>query len=104
MVVVIGRRAELEFPMGQLIRRGVTRRNVLAVVLGLLVVCYATVFMAYALSPSPIHMDFFGIWSWARFEIELPPARIYDHAAQQAFLLALDPKFPASMPFPYPPP
>ena len=52
----------------------------------------------------PIHMDFFGVWAWARFEIEQPAAQIYDHAAQQAFLLSLDPNFPVRMPFPYPPP
>jgi hypothetical protein len=49
-------------------------------------------------------MDFFGIWSWARFEIEQPPARIYDYAAAHDFLLSLDPEFPVPMPFPYPPP
>jgi alpha-1,2-mannosyltransferase len=84
--------------------RAVTRRNVVAVCLGLLVVCYAAVLTSYLWPPGPHHMDFFGIWSWARFEIERPPALIYDHAAQQAFLLALDPKFPVPMPFPYPPP
>jgi Glycosyltransferase family 87 len=86
------------------ITKALTTRNVVAVGVGLLAVCYASVFMGYVLSPSPIHMDFFGIWSWARFEIEQPPARIYDHAAQQAYLLSLDPKFPVPMPFPYPPP
>jgi hypothetical protein len=49
-------------------------------------------------------MDFFGIWSWARFEIEQPPARIYDYAAARAFLVSLDPEFPMPLPFPYPPP
>jgi hypothetical protein len=84
--------------------RAVTRRNVVAVCLGLLVVCYGSVLMARLWAPGPVHMDFFGIWSWARFEIEGPPALIYDHAVQQAFLLALDPAFPVPMPFPYPPP
>jgi hypothetical protein len=60
--------------------------------------------MAYALSAKPIRMDFFGIWSWARFEIEQPPARIYDFVAAHEFLLSLDPEFPVPMPFPYPPP
>jgi hypothetical protein len=57
----------------------------------------------YAASGFPAHSDFFGIWSWARFEIEQPPERIYDHAAQQGFLLSLDPHFPGPMQFGYPP-
>jgi hypothetical protein len=57
----------------------------------------------YLLHEGPIHLDFFGIWSWARFAIERPPAQIYSHHEQYAFLLALDPGFRAPMPFPYPP-
>lgn len=56
------------------------------------------------ISADPPHLDFVGIWSWARMAIERPPAEIYDHARQQAFLLSLDPGFPVPMPFPYPPP
>src|SRR5882757_6438183 len=73
----------LTFPQGAL------RRAALAVVFGVVVGVYAIVCANYVMRP--IHMDFFGVWSWARFEIEQPPARIYDHAAQHAFLLSLDP-------------
>jgi hypothetical protein len=82
-------------------------RKVLAVVSGLLVACMTTImvttFVIRALRGDLHHSDFFGIWSWARFEIEHPAALIYDHAAQYAFLLSLDPTFPVPMPFPYPP-
>jgi hypothetical protein len=78
-------------------------RNVLTLVLGLLA-AGATMVIVIALCRSPHHMNFFGIWSWARFEIEHPAALIYDHVAQHAFLLSLDPTFPVPMPFPYPPP
>jgi hypothetical protein len=64
---------------------------------------FVAIFALHAMSGEFHHWDFFGIWSWARFEIEHPAALIYDHAAQQAFLLSLDPTFPMPMPFPYPP-
>ncbi len=69
----------------------------------LLAACYAILAARYALQGGVGHLDFFGIWSWARFEIERPAALIYDHPAQQAFLRALDPAFAVPMPFPYPP-
>jgi hypothetical protein len=82
-------------------------RKVLTVVLGLLAACITTATVAMviivALRGGSDHTDFFGIWSWARFEIEHSAALIYDHTAQHAFLLSLDPSFPLQMPFPYPP-
>jgi len=36
-------------------------------------VCAATAIFGPALPNCPAHMDFFGIWSWARFEIERRP-------------------------------
>ena len=56
------------------------------------------------LGKSTVRLDIFGIWSWARFEIEQGPARIYDHTAQGAYLHSLDPNLHSQMPFPYPPP
>jgi hypothetical protein len=76
----------------------------LAGYIGLLGACTTIFIVAFALRDGLVHMDFFGVWSWARFEIECDPVRIYDHAAQQAFLLSLDPGFPVRFPFPYPPP
>jgi hypothetical protein len=64
----------LTFPQGAL------RRAALAAVLGVVVGVYAIVCANYVLRR--IHMDFFGVWSWARFEIEQPPERIYDHAGE----------------------
>ncbi len=78
-------------------------RYVLATCLALAAGWYLIHIGQYAASGFPGHSDFFGIWSWARFEIEQPPERIYDHAAQQAFLLSLDPDYPGPLPFPYPP-
>jgi hypothetical protein len=89
-------------------------RRALTVVLGLTAACATAVivaaFIAFALRGGPDHTDFFGIWSWARFTIERPAALIYDHEAQRAFLLSLDPTYPVkttsrpvAMPFAYPP-
>jgi hypothetical protein len=77
---------------------------VLAGYIGLLGACTTAFIVAFALRHGPVHLDFFGVWSWARFEVEQNPGLIYDHAAQQAFLLSLDPAFPVRFPFPYPPP
>ena len=80
--------------------------KILIVVFSLVATCVATVLatiIVISMFSSPHHMDFFGIWTWARFEIEHPAALIYDHEAQHAFLLSLDPTFPSPMPFPYPP-
>jgi hypothetical protein len=68
-----------------------------------LVVLVACVTHIAVLALATSHRDFFAIWSWARFEIEHPAALIYNHAAQHAFLLSLDPTFPSTTPFPYPP-
>jgi hypothetical protein len=79
----------------------------LTLVFGLLAACVTTFIVTgvivIALRGGPSHIDFFGIWGWARFEIEHRAALIYDHAAQHAFLLSLDSTFPLQMPFPYPP-
>lgn len=75
----------------------------LGVCLGLSGVCDAIGVAAYMLHDGPIHVDFFGMWSWARFETERPPAQIYDHAAQHAFLLSLDPQIFGKLPCAYPP-
>ena len=83
----------------------VVLRKVLTVVLGLLAACVTmtivTTFIIIALRGN--YMNFFVTWSWARLEVEHPGALIYDHAAQYAYLLSLDPTFPVRMPFPYPP-
>jgi alpha-1,2-mannosyltransferase len=50
----------------------------------------------------PFFTDFFAIWNWARFEIEQPPAQIYDSASRHAFMLSADPQYTAELPFPYP--
>ena len=81
-----------------------TRRIALLGCMAVLVGCVAIGLIAYALHRGPMQQDFFGIWSWARFVIERPPARIYDHAEQHAFLLSLNPPFTAPFPFSYPPP
>lgn len=47
--------------------------------------------------------DFYAFWSFARFVAERPPAAIYDAPALQAFQQALDPRFHAFYPCPYPP-
>jgi hypothetical protein len=82
-------------------------RNTLALVLCLTAAgataLILTASIAMVLRGSPDHMDFFLMWSWARFEIQHPAALIYDQAAQHDFLLSLDPTFPDPMPFPYPP-
>jgi hypothetical protein len=89
-------------------------REGLTVVLCVAALCatilVVTAFIAFALRDGPDHTDFFGIWSWARFEIERPPAMIYDHEAQRDFLLSLDLTYPVktasrlvAMPFAYPP-
>lgn len=75
----------------------------LAGYIGLLGACTTMFIVAFALRDGPVHMDFFGVWSWARLEIEQGPLFAYNHAAQQAFLLSLDPEFPVRFPFPYPP-
>ena len=85
-------------------RRALTRRIALLVCMAVLVGCAAIALVAYALHPGPMQQDFFGVWSWARFVIERPPARIYDHAEQHALLLSLNPPFTAPFPFSYPPP
>jgi alpha-1,2-mannosyltransferase len=76
----------------------------LAGYVGLVGACVTGFIIAWTLRHGPVHLDFFGVWSWARFEIEREPALIYDHVTQQAFLLSLDPRFPVRFPFPYPPP
>jgi hypothetical protein len=81
-----------------------TRRIALAVCTAVVVACAAIGIAAYALHPGPMQQDFFGIWSWARFVVERPAARIYDHAEQHAFLMSLNPPFTAPFPFSYPPP
>jgi len=83
---------------------GTARRLVLVLCFGLLAMVSSVGLFAWAQHDGPLRMDFFGIWSWARFAAERPPAMIYDHAEQHAFLLSLDPAFPVPMPFPYPPP
>lgn len=72
--------------------------------IGLFGLVDAILLFTFALRNGWPHLDFFGIWSWACFEIESGPSLIYDHAAQHAFLLSLDPQFPVPMPFPYWPP
>jgi hypothetical protein len=85
----------------------VVLRKALSILLGLMAACATTailaVFIVVSLRGGSHYMDFFGVWSWARFEIERPAALIYDHAAQYAFLRSLDPTFPSQAPFPYPP-
>lgn len=82
-------------------------RKLLVAALVLLVTCATLIITAIFIFLAPRgafnHTDFFAIWSFARFEIENPAALIYDHKAQQDFLLSLDPTFPEPMPFPYPP-
>jgi hypothetical protein len=80
-----------------------TRHIALVICLVVLVACAVTGVAAYAVHQGPTQQDFFGIWSWARFVIERPVARIYDHAEQHAFLQSLNPPFTVPFPFPYPP-
>jgi hypothetical protein len=47
--------------------------------------------------------DFYAFWSFARFVAENPPAAIYDAPTLQTFQQALDPRFHAFYPCPYPP-
>jgi hypothetical protein len=47
--------------------------------------------------------DFYAFWSFARFVAERTPAAIYDARTLQAFQQALDPRFHAFYPCPYPP-
>lgn len=47
--------------------------------------------------------DFYAFWSFARFVADNPPAAIYDAHTLQAFQQALDPRFHAFYPCPYPP-
>src|SRR5579859_3471284 len=54
-----------------------------------------------ALSGRPFG-DFFAMWSFGRFALGHPAARIYDPDALQAFQRALAPAS-GRMPFPYPP-
>jgi Glycosyltransferase family 87 len=72
--------------------------------LGVLVGIYALGLIQFIRGKATVRLDIFGIWSWARFEIEQGPARIYDHAAQSAYLHSLDPNIHNQMLFPYPPP
>jgi hypothetical protein len=92
---------------GALFRGAVILRKALIVVLGLMTACATTLivtaFVALALRGGLDPRNFFRMWSWARFEIEHPAARIYDDTAQLASLPSPGPTFPLSMPFPYPP-
>lgn len=49
------------------------------------------------------HEDFFAAWTWGKFLSQHPASGIYDHAAQHAFLMSMDPNYNHKMPFPYPP-
>lgn len=66
----------------------------------------SAIFAAYALVAlfcfQP-HEDFFAVWTWGKFLSQHPAARIYDHDAQHAFLMSMDPDYNHKMPFPYPP-
>ena len=85
----------------------VVLRKVLPVLFGLLAtlstITIVAAFIFNVVNGRLSHSDFFGIWSWARFEITHPAALIYDHDAQHAFLLSLDPSFRSPFAFPYPP-
>ncbi len=77
---------------------------VLTLGIGVIIAIY-TLGIAQVISGNAnIRLDIFGIWSWARFENVQGPARIYDHAAQDAYLHSLDSNIHSQMPFPYPPP
>src|SRR5262249_1936735 len=75
----------------------------LTVWLGLLAAWDLEDLRLYVLHEGPVYTDFFHIWNWARFEIERPPAMIYDAEALDAFLRSSDPLYPVRMAFPYPP-
>lgn len=81
-----------------------TQRAAFLVCLAVLLACDVVGVVGYALHEGATQQDFFGIWSWARFVVERPAERIYDHAEQQAFLLTLNPPFTTPFPFSYPPP
>ncbi|HET7880774.1 MAG TPA: glycosyltransferase family 87 protein, partial [Acetobacteraceae bacterium] len=77
-------------------------RNLVAVCIGLFAGAYATALACVSFRFS-VDSDFFCFWNLSRFVAESPPARIYDHAATEAFLLSLDPPHLTPFPFPYPP-
>ena len=83
---------------------GFSAKIALALGLGVLLSIYGLGIAQIISDKSAVRLDIFGIWSWARFEIEQGPVRIYDHIAQGAYLLSLDPNLHGQMPFPYPPP
>jgi hypothetical protein len=58
----------------------------------------------YFSSPDILFPDFFGLWSFARFLQDHPPAQIYDNDALLAFQKEIGPGFDQIYPFLYPPP
>lgn len=81
-----------------------TQRIAVLLCLAVFVACLGTGLTAYAVHQGPTQQDFFGIWSWARFVGERPPAHIYNHAEQHAFLTSLNPAVSTPLWFFYPPP
>ncbi|HLY58120.1 MAG TPA: glycosyltransferase family 87 protein [Stellaceae bacterium] len=83
-------------------RRSRRRQKALGIGLGFLAGCYVIAVVFLATLPTPVHLDFFGMWGWSRFLAQELPARMYDYAALQAYLWSLHPGYPP-MPFAYPP-
>jgi len=64
---------------------------------------FATYLAAAPGHPEPPFGDFYAFWSFAKFVAANTPAAIYDAPSLQAYQQALDPRFHAFYPCPYPP-